>query len=94
MKKGVAIFIALVLGWYGYQEYQRHERQSGVSAVSAVNQNKATSNTLSSERRFKCDGRVYCSQMILCAEAITYLKITVLGNTLLKAHSKCSFTIS
>jgi hypothetical protein len=63
----MVVVLLLSLGWYGYAHYQRG------SQVPLV-QETASSAPPPAESRFKCDGRIYCSQMTSCAEATYFLK--------------------
>ena len=72
MKNVVAVIIILALGWYGYSQYQRrtHHFEVAESAAPLVNSPVvATPNA-----QYKCDGRIYCSQMTSCAEATYFLQ--------------------
>jgi hypothetical protein len=79
MQRVIVLLIVAALGWYGYTKYQGHIRaQAFVEAPTphpSARQGTAApipqSQTASS---FKCDGRIYCSQMTSCAEATFFLK--------------------
>jgi excalibur calcium-binding domain-containing protein len=78
MKNIVVIALLVLAAWYGYEQYQRRPEVAGLEetaqplpsalggAVSGI--------TTSSGNPFKCDGRIYCSQMTSCAEATYFLR--------------------
>ena len=72
MRSAVAVIILLALGWYGYSQYQRrsHHVEVSDSAVPLVKSPVAAA----PGREYKCDGRIYCSQMTSCAEAKYFLQ--------------------
>jgi hypothetical protein len=68
----VAVIILLALGWYGYSQYQRRIHHVDV-AESAVPLVKSPA-VAAPGAEYKCDGRIYCSQMTSCAEATYFLQ--------------------
>lgn len=76
MKKIIVILIVLVLGWYGNQKYRsyKQEQSFGTSETAAVDHSRTTSEIPSNRGPFKCDGRIFCSQMTSCEEAKFFLK--------------------
>ena len=77
MKKLILIVILGVVGWQIFEKYQSQNFKvvnglgtAGVEHFSSSNSRKERN--LSST--FKCDGRVYCSQMTSCEEATFFLK--------------------
>jgi len=67
MKNIVLLALVISLGWYGYSQYQRRSHSPLADETPASAQSVP-------EGRFKCDGRVYCSQMTSCAEATYFLQ--------------------
>jgi hypothetical protein len=66
MKNLVLLGLAIFIGWYGYSNY-RGRFASVTDAAGAPEQVEA-------ESHFKCDGRIYCSQMTSCREATFFLQ--------------------
>ena len=74
MKRLVFLAILGVLVWQGYTKYQSHRSvQLASESTVEVNDPPSRRNPID-ETQFKCDGRVYCSQMTSCAEATFFLK--------------------
>ena len=67
MKNIVLVVLLISLGWYGYSQYQRR------SHIPRTDETAANAQSMP-EGRFKCDGRIYCSQMTSCAEATYFLQ--------------------
>jgi hypothetical protein len=67
MKNVILVVLLLSLAWYGYAHYQRRAQLPVVDEA-------ASSAPSPTENRFKCDGRIYCSQMTSCAEATYFLQ--------------------
>jgi len=75
MRNVVALLILLALGWYGYSQYQRRGGHSAVADFPPPLTKPAPApNTSAAVASFKCDGRIYCSQMTSCAEATYFLQ--------------------
>ena len=79
MKRLISLLIVAALGWYGYTKYHAYVKVQPV--VEAANPHADTKQAASSRisenqtaSQFKCDGRIYCSQMTSCAEATFFLK--------------------
>ena len=72
MRNVVAVIILLSLGWYGYSQYQRrtHHLEAAESAAPLV----SSPVVVPPSAQYKCDGRIYCSQMTSCAEATYFLQ--------------------
>ena len=64
MKNMILVALIIVAFWYGYSKYQH-------IAVAAAEQTNAQA---SSQNSFKCDERIYCSQMTSCSEATYFLQ--------------------
>jgi hypothetical protein len=67
MRNLVTVIILVALGWYAYSQVQRRAHIEGLEA-------SAPSSPPTAEGNFKCDGRIYCSQMTSCAEATYFLQ--------------------
>lgn len=71
MKNIVLIVLLVAAGWYGYSQYQRRVQVP----LELADEVAAPANVRAApDRRFKCDGRTYCSQMTSCAEATFFLQ--------------------
>lgn len=71
MKRLVLIVLIALLGWNAYQRFGKTGAEpDGLPSSFAGNLNTPSAASTS----FKCDGRVYCSQMTSCAEATYFLK--------------------
>ena len=68
MKKFLIISVILGVGWYGNYYYRQQKRAPAQVSSQANPQNTATTTS-----QFRCDGRMYCSQMRSCAEAKFFL---------------------
>lgn len=76
MKKIIAIIIIVVVGWYGnyYFGGYSYEQLSAI-AEDAIGANKGSNIEFASDSgQFKCDGRIYCSQMTSCKEATFFIR--------------------
>ena len=76
MQRLITLLIVAALGWYGYTKYQDHLRVVEAAAPHAPARQAGPSLIPESQTAssFKCDGRIYCSQMSSCAEATFFLK--------------------
>jgi hypothetical protein len=78
MKNLVVIALLVSAAWYGYEQYQRRaqvaveEEETPTAAAPLTSPLRTVPNT--SDNPFKCDGRIYCSQMTSCAEATYFLR--------------------
>jgi hypothetical protein len=77
--KRVIIGVLLVLAaWQGYEQYQsRHFAKENNMGTADATQFVDTSSVWREPKQstsYKCDGRIYCSQMTSCAEAKFFLK--------------------
>ena len=74
MRNLILLVIVVVLGWQGLQHFRAatsHRAPSVESSLSAVPAQVAPP---ASSASFKCDGRIYCSQMTSCEEATYFLR--------------------
>lgn len=78
MKRLMIIVLFLLIAWQGYNEYKlRRIADAVTTGVPDIQQTKAPAETLrktETKSQFRCDGRIYCSQMTSCAEATFFLK--------------------
>ena len=75
MRKVVALFILAALGWYGYSNYQRRAELSGAADFPPpLTRPSPAPSAGALGAVYKCDGRIYCSQMTSCAEATYFLQ--------------------
>ncbi len=79
MQRLIVLLIVAALGWYGYTKYQGHVRVQPVveAATPQAPARRAAPSPIPEGQTaspFTCDGRIYCSQMTSCAEAMFFLK--------------------
>ena len=88
MQRIIVYLILAAVGWYGYNHYQ--SRVKALQALETKVQSSEPRATLvpaptptpapapksetSTVLAFKCDGRIYCSQMTSCEEATFFLR--------------------
>jgi hypothetical protein len=76
--KRVIIGVLLVLAaWQGYEQYQsrRFAREKYIGIADGTQFIEASAEREPKQpASYKCDGRIYCSQMTSCAEAKFFLK--------------------
>src|SRR5258706_65557 len=77
MRRPIVLLIVAALGWYGYK--YRSYFYNAYSSLSQPRINETTTNRSAgteapSTAAFRCDGRIYCSQMTSCAEATYFLR--------------------
>jgi len=71
MRRLVIVVILGLLGWQGYQHYQARTLKAAVlPQITAL----APTVPSSAVSHYKCDGRIYCSQMTSCEEATYFLR--------------------
>ena len=78
MKKLILIAILGVIGWQIFEKYQSQDFKL-VNGLAMTRDEYVSSSPSSRKERtlpstFKCDGRVYCSQITSCDEATFFLK--------------------
>ena len=78
MQRLITLLLVAALGWYGYTKYQSH-RAASLAAMQEERNSSSPSQPGSNSPSqvpagFKCDGRIYCSEMTSCAEATYFLK--------------------
>ena len=77
MRKLILLVIVGVLGWQGYRHYEVRVHQPAPQASppqrgsAPVAQSKVST---AATAIYRCDGRVYCSQMTSCEEATYFLR--------------------
>ena len=73
MRLIVLLLLLATIGWFGYTRYQARTLPLGATELEAVSRELARPDATPAPG-FKCDGRVYCSQMTSCAEATFFLR--------------------
>ena len=76
MRRLIAIALVGIVAWRGYETYVARSKMSGLPTTAghaAANVDSLFAAT-QNPPAFKCDGRVYCSQMTSCAEATYFLR--------------------
>ena len=73
MKNVILLVMAGFAGWYGYSQYQQRSHPS-IAAPEPAGVRTTPTAAASPADPFKCDGRIYCSQMASCAEATYFLR--------------------
>jgi excalibur calcium-binding domain-containing protein len=77
MKKLILVVIVVLVAWHQYGTYRE---EAGLRAQASDSTSPAAPASLSRKAvpatsdSFKCDGRIYCSQMTSCEEATFFLK--------------------
>jgi hypothetical protein len=75
MRNVIALLVLFGLGWYGYSQYQRRVELTGTpDFLPPLTKPSPAPSTGASGTVYKCDGRIYCSQMTSCAEATYFLQ--------------------
>jgi hypothetical protein len=76
MKRLVIILIVGFLAWKGYTDYKRHTRAVVEEAADVARPASPPipQRAPLAAAQFKCDGRLYCSQMTSCEEATFFLR--------------------
>jgi len=73
MRKIVPLLIVALLAWQGYQHFRARPAAFAFSdSATPVSEPDVVAPLQSSS--FRCDGRVYCSQMTSCEEATFFLR--------------------
>jgi hypothetical protein len=67
-----------LIAWQGYGEYKSRRIGDvvlkGVPDILQTKAPAATQRESATKSQFRCDGRIYCSQMTSCAEATFFLR--------------------
>jgi len=75
MNKTTVFVIVVVIGLIANVLFKKHHSpRLPDSAVTHEIPNSAPPNVTTKSEKFKCDGRIYCSQMKSCEEATFFLK--------------------
>ena len=80
--KNIILFVLIAFaGWYGYSQHQQgrlaplaHTTPASLRAVPEAAPSAPAATRSVPEAQFKCDARIYCSQMTSCAEATYFLR--------------------
>jgi hypothetical protein len=76
MKRLIIGVLLVLAAWQGYEQYQlrRSEKEVEIGTADATQLVKTSAGReLKQSISYKCDGRIYCSQMTSCAEAKFFL---------------------
>jgi hypothetical protein len=78
MKRSIIVVLLALAAWQGYDQYQsrRAARKVPLGVADATQRTKspAIQGNVEPASQFRCDGRIYCSQMTSCEEATFFLK--------------------
>ncbi len=72
MQRLIVLAIVAALGWYGYNRYSA--RSEALSVPEEAAELSTTATLAAAAAPYKCDGRIYCSQMTSCEEATYFLR--------------------
>lgn len=70
MHRLVIVAILGLLGWQGYQYYQARTAEAAALPESSIVREVGAPGA----SQYRCDGRIYCSQMTSCEEATYFLR--------------------
>jgi Excalibur calcium-binding domain. len=75
-KKVFVVTVIIILGLMGNRIFRQHRPHRMINSFETQQKNipGTATNTKSENVRFRCDGRIYCSQMTSCEEAMFFLK--------------------
>ncbi|MFZ1908284.1 MAG: excalibur calcium-binding domain-containing protein [Burkholderiales bacterium] len=74
MRTLAILLIIGVAAWYGYGRYGNRFVDAHIGPARSGAAGSVPDRGARSEGRFRCDGRIYCSQMTSCAEATYFLR--------------------
>jgi len=75
VKNVLVVAILVAMGWYAYGKFQERVRASSAVENAGISRSvPLASDPSAANVHFKCDGRIYCSQMTSCAEATYFLR--------------------
>jgi hypothetical protein len=78
MKRFIIVVVRVLAAWQGYEQYQtrRFARESkmGIAEEPQLVETSSVRGKPKQSPSYKCDGRIYCSQMKSCAEATFFLE--------------------
>lgn len=76
MKKIIFIIVIIAVGWYGnyYFGHNGYDRQFAMTENANYAHEDSNIHVASSGNQFRCDGRIYCSQMTSCEEATFFIR--------------------
>jgi len=72
MKKLVLVIVIAALGYAAYQ--RRQDPEPEVLPEASALEVETADVPVTPQPQFRCDGRIYCSQMTSCAEATYFLQ--------------------
>jgi len=76
MKRLIIAVLLVLAAWQGYEQYQsrRFEKEAEIGTADATQFIETSAGREPKAISYKCDGRIYCSQMTSCAEATFFLQ--------------------
>jgi hypothetical protein len=76
LKKIIFIIVIIAVGWYGnyYFGHNGYDRQFAMTENANYAHEDSNIHVASSGNQFRCDGRIYCSQMTSCEEATFFIR--------------------
>lgn len=74
MQKLIVVVILASLAWFAYGKYHAYTITTAPKEVSEAARPLPLERSPASAATFRCDGRIYCSQMASCAEATYFLR--------------------
>ncbi len=74
MRKLILLVIVVVLGWQGYRYYDARVHQLAPQTSPPQRGSAPVAQSNVSAAAYRCDGRIYCSQMTSCEEATYFLR--------------------
>jgi hypothetical protein len=77
MKRFIIAVLLVLAAWQGYEQYQLRlfEKEANIGTADATQFIETSAkHEPKQSTSYKCDGRMYCSQMTSCAEATFFLE--------------------
>jgi len=78
MKRFMIVVVLALAVWQGYGEYKSRRAEKaepqGIAESAQPTMAPTAQRDVESTNKFRCDGRIYCSQMTSCAEATFFLR--------------------
>ena len=77
MKRIIIAVLLVLAAWQGYEQLQSRrftkERKMEIGNATQITETSLVGRESNQSTSYKCDGRIYCSQMTSCAEAKFFL---------------------
>jgi hypothetical protein len=78
VKRFIIAVLLVLAAWQAYEQYQSRrlskESKMGIAETTQFVETSSAGRELKQSTSYKCDGRIYCSQMTSCAEAKFFLQ--------------------